>query len=141
MQIQSIHFKRRSSEAIANPETQKRMASLGFAARRAERVAEFGAAEFDEQRDAAAAIRDRSIRDLASWIERFERAATGHGATVLFAGNAREVGERVVEICRRQKLGKAIKSKSMLSEEAELNLVLAAAGVQPVETDLGEYIC
>ena len=141
MQIQSIHFKQRSAGAIANPETQKRMASLGFAARRAERVAEFGAAQFEAQRDAAAAIRDRSIGDLASWIERFELEATCRGATVLFANNAKEAGERVVDICRRHQLKKAIKSKSMLSEEAELNLVLAAAGVQPVETDLGEYIC
>ena len=47
----------------------------------------------------------------------------------------------VLEICREHGLKKAIKSKSMLSEEADLNNVLAAAGVQPVETDLGEYIC
>ena len=141
MQIQSIHFKQRASRAIANPETRKRMASLGFAARRAERVAEFGAAAFEAQRDAATDIRNRSIDDLATWIERFELEATKRGATVLFANDAAEVGERVVEICRRHQLTKAIKSKSMLSEEAELNLVLAAAGVQPVETDLGEYIC
>ena len=141
VQIRSIHFKQRASAAIANPETQKRMASLGFAQRRAERVAEFGPAEFEAQRDAAMAIRNRSIDDLASWIERFEHEAVRRGATVLFAKDAREVGERVVEICRRHQLSKAIKSKSMLSEEADLNKVLAAAGVQPVETDLGEYIC
>ena len=141
MQIQSIHFQKRSSAAIANPETQKRMASLGFAQRRAERVTEFGAAAFEAQRDAAEAIRNRSIADLATWIERFETEATSRGATVLFASDAKEVGERVIEVCRRHDLKKAIKSKSMLSEEADLNRVLAAAGVQPVETDLGEYIC
>ncbi len=141
MQIRSVHFKQRASAAIANPETQKRMASLGFAARRADRVAEFGAAKFEAQRAAAAAVRDRSIGDLATWIERFETVATRRGATVLYANNAKEVGERVVAICRDHRLTKAIKSKSMLSEEADLNLVLAAAGVQPVETDLGEYIC
>ncbi len=117
------------------------MASLGFAQRRAERVTEFGAAAFEAQRDAAEAIRNRSIADLATWIERFETKATSRGATVLFASDAKEVGERVIEICRRHDLKKAIKSKSMLSEEADLNRVLAAAGVQPVETDLGEYIC
>ena len=141
VEIRSIHFRQRAAEAIANPETQKRMASLAFAQRRAERVAEFGPAAFEQQRDAAAAIRNRSIDDLASWIEQFETQATRRGATVLFARNAAEVGERVLEICREHGLKKAIKSKSMLSEEADLNNVLAAAGVQPVETDLGEYIC
>ena len=141
MQIQSIHFRRRASAAIADPETKKRMASLGFAQRRADRVAEFGADAFEAQRDAAEAIRNRSIGDLATWIEQFEVEAVRRGATVLFANDAKEVGDLVVEICRRHDLKKAIKSKSMLSEEADLNRVLAAAGVQPVETDLGEYIC
>lgn len=79
MQIQSIHFKQRSSDAITNPETRKRMASLGFAQRRTERVVEFGAAAFEAQRDAAEAIRNRSIQDLASWIEQFELEATRRG--------------------------------------------------------------
>jgi L-lactate dehydrogenase complex protein LldF len=35
---------------------------------------------------------------------------------------------------------KVTKSKSMVSEEMALNRALEAAGVQPVETDLGEYI-
>ena len=34
----------------------------------------------------------------------------------------------------------AVKSKSMATEEIELNDALEAAGVKPVETDLGEYI-
>ena len=35
---------------------------------------------------------------------------------------------------------KVTKSKSMVSEEIRLNQAFAQAGVQPVETDLGEYI-
>lgn len=141
MQIQSIFFQERSSRAIADPELKKRMASLGFAQRRAERVAEFGAADFEQLRDAAARIRDRAINDLATWIERFEQQARERGTTVLFARDSREVGELVVEIARRHELRKAIKSKSMLSEEAGLNDILQRAGIEPVETDLGEYIC
>jgi L-lactate dehydrogenase complex protein LldF len=46
----------------------------------------------------------------------------------------------VLEICARHGVRKAVKSKSMLSEEADLNDALAANGVTPIETDLGEYI-
>jgi L-lactate dehydrogenase complex protein LldF len=46
----------------------------------------------------------------------------------------------VIDIARRHDVRKITKSKSMLSEEAGLNLALEAAGIQPVETDLGEYI-
>ena len=59
---------------------------------------------------------------------------------MLFAETGAEACDLVLEICRRHGVKKAIKSKSMLSEEAGLNEALAAAGVEPVETDLGEYI-
>ena len=52
------------------------------------------------------------------------------------AGNC----EHVIAAARQHGVTKAIKSKSMLSEEAQLNAALTAAGIQPVETDLGEYI-
>jgi L-lactate dehydrogenase complex protein LldF len=46
----------------------------------------------------------------------------------------------VVDIAHRHGVKKAVKSKSMLSEEAGLNQALEASGIAPVETDLGEYI-
>ena len=104
-------------------------------------MAEYGHGAFEELRHAGAAIRSRCVRNLDAWIERFESEATGRGASVLFAETGVQVAELVVDICRRHGLAKAIKSKSMLSEEAALNRALADAGVQPVETDLGEYIC
>ena len=141
MQIQSMHFQRQAGRAARDPELKKRMAKLGFAQRRAERVDEYGPAQFEALRDSAEIIRERSLGNLAGWIEQFEREATRRGATVLYARNSREVGDRIIEICRAHGVKKAIKSKSMLSEEAGLNAVLEAAGVRPVETDLGEYIC
>src|SRR5690606_39762950 len=74
------------------------------------------------------------------WIERFEAEATRRGATVLFARDAKEAQERLLEICRRHNVKKAIKSKSMVSEEVGVNEALIANGVTPIETDLGEYI-
>src|SRR5262249_400466 len=46
----------------------------------------------------------------------------------------------VTDVCRRRGAKLAAKSKSMLSEEIELNTALEAEGVRVVETDLGEYI-
>ena len=140
MQVQSMHFKARAKAALADAGLQRGLAKVdGFAARRAVAMRELD--DVEGLRTAAAAIRDRALEDLDVWIETFEREATRRGATVLFAETGEEVAALVVEICRRHGLKKAIKSKSMLSEEARLNAMLAAAGVQPVETDLGEYIC
>src|SRR5690606_29989375 len=46
----------------------------------------------------------------------------------------------LLDICRRHNIKKAIKSKSMVSEEVGVNEALIANGVTPIETDLGEYI-
>jgi L-lactate dehydrogenase complex protein LldF len=141
MQVQSLQFKARASRAVADTALQASLESLPFAERRAAVVAEFGRAEFETVRDAGAAIRDRTLVSLDAWIERFEAEATRRGATVLFARDGAEAAALVLEIAKRHGSTKAIKSKSMLSEEADLNRALAAAGVEPVETDLGEYIC
>ncbi len=84
--------------------------------------------------------RMRVIRDLDAHVARFTASATAAGATVHAAGSAAEAAACVVEICRRTGAKLAAKSKSMLSEEVGLNHALEAAGVQAIETDLGEYL-
>jgi L-lactate dehydrogenase complex protein LldF len=143
MQVQSLHFKQRAHDALGDATLQanlQKFGSAGLAALRAKAVEAYGHAAFERLRDAGAEIRDRSLAELDTLIERFEREATRRGATVLFARTRDEARDLVLEICRRHGLAKAVKSKSMLSEEAGLNEALAAAGVTPVETDLGEYI-
>ncbi|MFN3747042.1 MAG: LutB/LldF family L-lactate oxidation iron-sulfur protein, partial [Hyphomicrobiaceae bacterium] len=96
--------------------------------------------DFEATREAAKAIRNRVIENLDLWLEKFEQTATARGAKVLWAKDGAEICRLVIDIAKRHGVKKAVKSKSMLSEEAGLNLALAAAGIQPVETDLGEYI-
>ena len=135
-----MHFKARASGALADVQLQRGLARVdGFAARRARVMLEVE--DLPGLRTAAADIRDRVLGNLDVWIERFEREATRRGATVLYAESGADISRLVIEICRAHGLTKAIKSKSMLSEEALLNVALAEAGVIPVETDLGEYVC
>jgi len=143
MQVQSMHFKRRAAGALANEILQANLAKFGtagLAQLRAQAVEAYGPEAFERLRTAGAEIRDRALAELDTYIERFEREATRRGATVLFAESGAEARALVLEICTRHHIRKAIKSKSMLSEEAGLNEALDAMGVHPVETDLGEYI-
>ena len=143
MKAQSIHFKSRAAASLDNPVLQdnlRRFSSGGLAQLRGNAVQAYGAAAFEELRDAAQGIRNRALANLDAWIERFEREATRRGATVLFAETAEQARDLVLDIARKHCLKKAVKSKSMLSEEAGLNDALEGVGVQPVETDLGEYI-
>jgi L-lactate dehydrogenase complex protein LldF len=142
MQSASVHFRERAAGALANGRLQANLRRFGsgFADKRAAARRAFGEDAFEQLRDAAAAIRDRALGDLDAWLLRFEAEAARRGTTVLWAQDADEVCRLVLEVCRQRGLRKAIKSKSMLSEEAGLNDALGAAGVDVVETDLGEYI-
>lgn len=140
MQITSMHFKATASAKLTNANLQSALKRLqgNFVRGRAERVAELG--NYEEIRSAAAAIRDRALADLDAWLEEFERNAVARGAVVHWAETREDVNRIACEIASRHGVKKAVKSKSMVSEECALNEALEAAGVEVVETDLGEYI-
>ncbi len=140
MDIQSIHFKDRIAEKLNDAGLQHNLnrTRSKFVDKRARAMTELE--DVETLRAAAQEIRDRVLADLDLWLERFEAEATRRGATVLWAKDGAEVCRLTVEIAQRHGVTKAVKSKSMLSEEAALNRALEAAGIQPVETDLGEYI-
>jgi len=140
MQITSMHFKATASTKLTNANLQSALKRLqgNFVRGRADRVAELG--NYEEIRTAAAAIRDRALADLGVYLEEFERNAVARGAVVHWADTREDVNRIVCEIARRHGVRKAVKSKSMVTEECALNEALEAAGVEVVETDLGEYI-
>jgi L-lactate dehydrogenase complex protein LldF len=76
---------------------------------------------------------DELIAELKEKIERW-------GGTVLFAQDAAEVRELILNIARRHGVHKVVKSKSMTTEEISLNPYLIEAGLEVAETDLGEFI-
>src|SRR5579862_2604915 len=89
-------------------------------------------------RERAHAIRMAVVDDLDAHIGRFTAALEARGGHVYFARTGEEASAYVADVCRRAGAKLAAKSKSMATEEIGLNEVLAAAGVTPVETDLGE---
>jgi L-lactate dehydrogenase complex protein LldF len=139
-----MFFQARAGMQLANAGLQKTLQKARplFVGKRSKGMA--GLAEdnldFEQLRSACEAIRRRVIDDLDIWLEIFEERARASGAEVLWAGDGDEVARLVVDIAQRYGVTKAVKSKSMLSEEARLNEALGAAGIRPVETDLGEYI-
>jgi len=140
MQVRSMHFKAAASQKLADRRLQDalRKTQGKFVAGRAQAILELE--NFDEIRDAARRIRDRVLEHLDLYLEQFERNATARGAVVHWAENAEEANRIICDIARVHGVKKAAKSKSMVSEECALNDALEAAGVQVMETDLGEYI-
>ena len=141
---QAMFFTERAALKTRNPVLQKALqkAKPLFSGKRAKAMAALpdDGLDFEQLREACAAIRDQALTDLDVWLEIFEENARARGAEVLWARDGAEICDLVIDVARRHGVKKVTKSKSMLSEEAQLNDALAAAGIEPVETDLGEYI-
>jgi L-lactate dehydrogenase complex protein LldF len=140
MQVQSMHFRERAGQKLADARLQKNLKKLSekFVTARAAAIAELD--DFEGTRTAAVERRNRALTHLDVWLEAFERNATARGARVLYAETHEEAVRLIVDIAKLHGVRKVTKSKSMVSEEIGLNHALEAAGIQPVETDLGEYI-
>lgn len=140
MQISSVHFKQSAAQKLANPRLQENLKKLStkFVTGRASAILELD--DFEGTRDAAKERRNRALDNLDVWLEMFEENARRAGATVLYAADAAQAAQLAVEIAQHHQVRKVIKSKSMVSEELALNSKLAAAGIESIETDLGEYI-
>jgi L-lactate dehydrogenase complex protein LldF len=91
-------------------------------------------------RERAREIRTRTIADLDVHLATFREALERRGGRVAVCSTAAEANAYVADVCRQAGARLAVKSKSMASEEIGLNEALEHAGVEPVETDLGEYL-
>jgi L-lactate dehydrogenase complex protein LldF len=82
----------------------------------------------------------RALADLPDLLEQLEANVTANGGHVLWAKDADEANQHILDICRERDLKHGVKSKSMATEEIGLLPFLTANGIKMVETDLGEYI-
>ena len=100
--------------------------------------------DWRERRQRAHAVREDVIEHLDEYLEKFISNASQNGIVVHQAKDADDAIKIILDIVGaggHPPLQKLIaKSKSMVSEELNLNHVLEAEGMKVVETDLGEYI-
>lgn len=139
MQVQSMQFKARAGQKLADQRLQQNLTKLStkFVSARAAAITGI---DFPATRDALKARRDRALDNLDVWLETFEREATRRGVTVLYAETTQAAARLIADIALEHGVKKVIKTKSMVTEEMRLNAVLGEMGVQSIETDLGEYI-
>ena len=91
-------------------------------------------------RDHARLIRAHTVSRLDHYLDQFVTAVEARGGQVYYAKTAEDATRYVCDLARAKNLKRAVKGKSMISEEIELNHHLADAGVDVVETDLGEWV-
>jgi len=140
MQPTSHAFKENARCALNDAQLQRALGNVrrGFIDKRAKARARLP--EFDELRDAAKAIKDHTLAHLDAYMERFEARVTAQGGQVHWCPTAADARQTVLDICRQAGAKSCTKGKSMVAEEIGLNEFLEQNDIEPVETDLGEYI-
>jgi L-lactate dehydrogenase complex protein LldF len=133
-------FPAAAHEALADTQLRRNLATATstIRAKRAGLVAELP--DWEELREAGAAIKDRALATLPEQLERLEAAVQRAGGTVHWARDAAEANAVVTAIARDHGVREVVKVKSIATDEIGLNGALAAAGVEAIETDLAELI-
>ncbi len=133
-------FAERAAAAASDAALHRKLdtASLRFLEKRADVFAALPDA--DARRDRARAVKAHAIASLAELLPALEHRFTEHGGTVHWATDAAEACAVVLDLAARAGTRLVVKGKSMVTEEIGLNAALERAGIEVVETDLGEYI-
>ena len=140
MQITSPAFKDNSRAALANAQLQKALGNVrsGFIDKRLKAVGDLP--EFEELRENGRSIKNHVLANLDIYLEVYEKKVTEVGGKVHWCQTAEDARAAVLDICRRTNARVVTKGKSMITEEIGLNDFLQSHDIEPVETDLGEYI-
>lgn len=95
---------------------------------------------FEAMRDRAREIRLHTLANLDRYLGEFADSVERVGGSVFFAADADEANQHITGLAVDRGVTSAVKAKSMVTEEIELNRALGEAGMEVVETDLGEFI-
>src|SRR5436309_1647706 len=97
-------------------------------------------ADSDKLRDHAKRIKEHTLAHLDKYLEQLEASVHKAGGHVHWAATAEDARQIVLRIARQANCTRAVKSKSMTSEEIHLNRALERGGIEVTETDFGEFI-
>jgi iron-sulfur cluster protein len=110
----------------------------GFNEGRYESVADLD--DYEGLKDRARAIKADAIERLPELIEQVRESVEANGGTVYLAEDAADANRYIAEVVDDRDAETVVKSKSMTTEEIEVNEHLEARGTEVWETDLGEFV-
>ena len=136
----SAGFRARSKEVVENPFLRKSFrGAMDFLINK--RITQFpDKEELESLRTLGEHIRQYNLAKLPEILEQLENKLNENGVHVHWAETPDEANAIILGICQKHSAKLMIKGKSMVSEEIELNHAAEAAGIDAMESDMGEYI-
>ncbi|WP_066413329.1 LUD domain-containing protein [Halorubrum aethiopicum] len=93
--------------------------------------------DYEELKDEARAIKEDAIERLPELLDRVTEAVEANGGSVYLADDAADANRYITEVVDGRNV---VKSKSMTSEEMDVNDALEESGADVRETDLAEFV-
>ena len=140
MQSHTKDFRQGAGAALSDPKIQANLEGLYNGFHQARIDASDQTPDWEALQDKGRAIKAHTLDNLAYYLEMVERNVIASGGHIYFARDAEAASNYVVNLAKERGIELVIKGKSMVSEEMALNHRLEEEGIEPVETDLGEYI-
>jgi len=94
----------------------------------------------DIAKERAGFLKYKVINELDRYLIEFEDNFTANGGKIIWAQDSSEALKEILKITKKYNISSSVKSKSMTTEEIELNSAFEKAKIDVVETDLGEFI-
>ena len=140
MQSHTKDFRQGAGAALSDPKIQANLEGLYNGFHQARIDASDQTPDWEALQDKGRAIKAHTLDNLAYYLELVERNVIASGGHIYFAKDAEAASNYVVNLAKERGIELVIKGKSMVSEEMALTHRLEEEGIEPVETDLGEYI-
>ncbi|QGQ98252.1 iron-sulfur cluster-binding protein [Paenibacillus psychroresistens] len=96
--------------------------------------------DWEAWREQGKAIRTHTVSNIDYYLNQFADNVSKAGGHVHFCTTGAEATQVFMRIAEAKNAKLVAKGKSMVSEEIHLNHHLEDAGIEAIETDLGEYI-
>lgn len=140
MGYEEVRFEKDSNIAIQNKGLKKALVNVTNQFRSRRNKASSEVKNWESLRSATREIKKETIANLDTYLLMLEESINRAGGKVHWAEDADEASRIIVNIAKQGDVKSVVKSKSMATEEIELNDNFEKAGIKVVETDLGEYI-
>ncbi|EMA40480.1 LUD domain-containing protein [Halococcus hamelinensis] len=95
---------------------------------------------YEDLRDEAREIKENAIADLPALLDTLRESVEANGGHLYLAEDAADANRYITTVAESENADSLVKSKSMTTEEIEVNEALEQGGVDVWETDLGEFV-
>lgn len=135
-----IEFRERAQKALKDARLRETLREVmpHFREERVKKISEVP--DWEMRRDRASQIKEEVIRKWEEYHRLADEALKKRGIKVFHARDGKEARKIIGKIAKGHHVKKIVKSKSMVSEEIELDSYLEGLGMEVTETDLGEFI-